>query len=78
MASIGDARRMRRHRSLTFRTTIKHSTVAFRRLIKRVDLLENSMDEVHEKCDVVIARLDEIRVQLPPNYAEDRAHGTGV
>jgi len=41
------------------------------RLVKRVDLLENSLDEVHKKCDVIIARLDAIRVHLPPNYAEE-------
>ncbi|XP_060854268.1 polycystin-2 isoform X1 [Rhopalosiphum padi] len=40
------------------------------RLIKRVDLLENVLDDVHKKCDIVIARLDAIRVQLPSNYAE--------
>ncbi|XP_015378073.1 PREDICTED: uncharacterized protein LOC107172297 [Diuraphis noxia] len=39
-------------------------------LIKRVDLLENVLEDVHNKCDIVIARLDAIRVQLPPNYAE--------
>eukprot|EP00102_Acyrthosiphon_pisum_P011655 XP_008180466.2 PREDICTED: polycystin-2-like isoform X2 [Acyrthosiphon pisum] len=41
-------------------------------LIKRVDLLENALDDVHKKCDIVIARLDAIRVQLPPNYAEQK------
>lgn len=40
------------------------------RLIERVNLLENSLDEVHKKCDIVISRLDAIRVHLPPNYAE--------
>ncbi|XP_050055561.1 polycystin-2-like [Aphis gossypii] len=39
-------------------------------LIKRVDLLENALDDVHKKCDIVIARLDAIRVKLPSNYAE--------
>lgn len=39
-------------------------------MIKRVDLLENALDDVHKKCDIVIARLDAIRVKLPSNYAE--------
>lgn len=37
----------------------------------RVDTLEKALDEAHKKCDVIIARLSAIRVQLPSNYAED-------
>lgn len=40
------------------------------RLVDRVDVIESSFDEIHKKCDVIIARLDSFRVMLPPNYAE--------
>lgn len=56
---------------ITFGESVELLNVMVFRLVDRVNLLEKAMDEVHEKCDVVIARLDTIRVVLPSNYAEE-------